>query len=84
MNDSVDQQGPLLAVEPAFRGHGLGTWLLDVGIERARLDGATGVWARARDTALDFYRRHGFVVMSDGYVEPTTRLSHHDVILAIR
>ena len=38
------------------------------------------VWARARDTALDFYQRHGFTVHGPGYVDLTTNLPHHDII----
>ena len=41
------------------------------------------VWARARDTALPFYVRHGFSTVGVGYVDLTTGLPHHDVIREI-
>ena len=41
------------------------------------------VWARARDTALPFYARHGFSTVGVGYVDLTTGLPHHDVIREI-
>jgi predicted GNAT family N-acyltransferase len=69
-----------MATVDARRGEGLGERLLDAGIERCRRDGAALVWARARDTALAFYVRHGFVTVGLGYVDLTTGLPHHDVI----
>ena len=42
------------------------------------------MWARARDTALPFYVRHGFSTVGVGYVDLTTGLPHHDVIREIR
>jgi predicted GNAT family N-acyltransferase len=38
------------------------------------------VWARARDTALDFYERHGFVRRGMGYVDLSTQIPHHDIV----
>ena len=38
------------------------------------------VWARARDTALAFYVRHGFRVTGDGFVDEATQLPHHVVV----
>jgi hypothetical protein len=39
------------------------------------------VWARARDTALGFYRRHGFEVVEPGFVDEATALPHHVIVL---
>ena len=42
------------------------------------------VWANARDAALDFYLRHGFVVEGDGFIEHHTQLPHHVVVRELR
>ena len=69
-----------MAVEPSLSGTGLGSMLLAGGCERMRSNGAELVWARARDTALDFYTARGFEVFGEGYVDLSTGLPHHDVI----
>lgn len=69
-----------MAVEPSLAGTGLGSLLLAAGVERMRSDGAGLVWARARDTALDFYTSRDFEVFGEGYVDLSTGLPHHDVI----
>ena len=66
------------------RGTGVGAQLLAAGIERCRAAGAAVVWARARDAALPFYTRHGFATIGRGYVDLTTGLPHHDILLDIR
>ena len=38
------------------------------------------VWARARDTALGFYLRHGFVVDGEGFIDEQTQKPHHFII----
>jgi GNAT superfamily N-acetyltransferase len=72
-----------MATDPRHRGQGLGTRLLEAGLDRCRDTGATLVWARARDSALAFYERHGFVTVGPGYVDLTTGLPHHDILRAI-
>ena len=72
-----------MATVPAHRGEGLGAVLLEAGIGRCRAAGASVVWARARDAALPFYTRFGFVTVGLGYVDLTTGLPHHDVIREI-
>ena len=42
------------------------------------------VWARARDTALAFYLRHGFVVEGDGFVDEHTAKPHHLIVRRLR
>ena len=73
-----------MATVDAHRGEGLGALLLEAGIERCRSQRAALVWARARDTALPFYVRHGFATVGVGYVDLTTGLPHHDVTREIR
>jgi GNAT superfamily N-acetyltransferase len=69
-----------MATEPDLRRHGYGSRLLTAGFERCWAEGATAVWARARDGALAFYERHGFAVVGLGYTDLATGLPHHDVL----
>jgi GNAT superfamily N-acetyltransferase len=69
-----------MATDPVWARRGLGALLLRAGVERHRTTGVELVWARARDTALDFYLLHGFEVFGRGYVDLTTGLAHHDVV----
>ena len=62
-----------MATAPDVRGQGAGDALLDAGIARARAAEPNAVvWARARDSALGFYRRHGFEVVEPGFVDEAT------------
>jgi thiamine transport system ATP-binding protein len=74
-----------MATAPAVRGHGAGDVLLDAGIARARAtDPDAVVWARARDSALGFYARHGFEIIEPGFVDETTARPHHVILLRPR
>jgi len=75
----TDRQLRGMAVDNNRRGGGIGGVLLAAGVRRAFDDGATAVWANARDTALAFYIRHGFEVVGDGFIDPTTGLPHHRI-----
>jgi len=69
-----------MATDRALQGTGLGGVLLQQGCSIAAERGFSLVWARARDAALAFYLRHGFVVEGDGFVDQTTQLPHHLVV----
>ena len=77
--DEIQLRG--MAVDAGQQGRGIGTALLTAGIERAAARGATAVWANARDSALDFYVRHGFEIVGDGFVTGDTGLPHHKIRL---
>jgi thiamine transport system ATP-binding protein len=71
-----------MATAPDVRGRGFGDAILDAGITRVRAVAPDAVvWARARDTALGFYRRHGFEVVEPGFVDETSALPHHVIVL---
>jgi GNAT superfamily N-acetyltransferase len=70
-----------MATAHAVQGTGVGGVLLRAGVERAREAGAAVVWANARDAALAFYVRHGFTSVGDGFVDATTQLPHHVVVI---
>ncbi len=69
-----------MATAPERRGQGDGSCLLDAGIARCVELGAELVWARARVSALGFYRRRGFDPVGAAYVDQTTGLPHCDII----
>jgi GNAT superfamily N-acetyltransferase len=76
-----DRQLRGMAVDTTRQGTGFGAVLLGAGVERAIADGATTVWANARDTALGFYAGHGFEVLEPGHLDEATGLPHHHIRL---
>jgi predicted GNAT family N-acyltransferase len=79
-NDEPAIQLRAMATANNRQGAGLGGQLLDAGCARAATTGVRLVWARARDAALDFYMRHGFVVEGEGFIDEATQLPHHLVV----
>ena len=77
-HSSYQLRGMATAID--WQSRGLGARLIADGLERLETRGATHVWANARDAALDFYRRRGFGVEGDGFIEPVTALPHHVVV----
>jgi GNAT superfamily N-acetyltransferase len=73
-----------MATAHTRQGTGVGALLLEAGCARAQAAGAELVWANARDAALAFYERNGFVVVGDGFVDQTTQLPHHVVARRLR
>lgn len=69
-----------MAARPGHRGAGLGSLLLESGVDRCRAAGSTVVWARARVSALDFYVARGFEPIGVEYVDLTTGLPHRDIV----
>lgn len=72
-----------MATANGLQGRGIGGTLVEAGCARAATTDAELVWARARDAALAFYMRHGFVVRGDGFVDDVTGLPHHLVVRPI-
>jgi GNAT superfamily N-acetyltransferase len=66
-----------MATARHVQGAGAGGVLLEAGCRIAAERGFPMVWARARDAALAFYVRHGFVVEGNGFIDATTDLPHH-------
>jgi hypothetical protein len=60
-----------VAVAPAWQGAGVGAGLLAFAEEAARRLGFTQMKAHARATALPFYRRLGYTVEGDVFLEAT-------------
>jgi len=73
-----------MAVAKTAQGLGLGAALLASGIEHATSLGAKCVWARARDSALYFYERHGFETVGEQFIDEATGMGHHVVVTWLR
>lgn len=69
-----------MAVDPSRQGQGVGRALLEAALAQLRAMGADALWANGRDTALGFYRQHGWTVLDDAFVTDDTRLPHHVVV----
>ena len=69
-----------MAVAGHLQGEGLGALLVEAGIALAIERGAAIAWARARDSALGFYERLGFVSTGDGFIDGPTAMPHHIVV----
>ncbi|MFZ9706495.1 MAG: GNAT family N-acetyltransferase [Ilumatobacteraceae bacterium] len=72
-----------MAVDDSLQGTGVGRKLIDAGIDHARSVGARFVWAKARDSALEFYVRCGFRVVGEQFTEPASGMPHHLVVREI-
>jgi predicted GNAT family N-acyltransferase len=69
-----------MAIAAGMQGAGIGGLLFETAVTRWSDDGFDLVWARARDSALNFYAKHGCRVVGDGFTDDTTRLPHHIVV----
>ena len=69
-----------MAVATSYQKSGLGKLLLDAGVTHAKTHNAKYVWAKARDSALNFYLRNNFVSVGDGFTEGVTQMPHHLVV----
>ena len=81
--DVPAQRFRFMAVEPSEQGTGAGTALMREVMARARARGDRVLWANGRDTALDFYVRLGFEVVGESFMDGTSNLPHHVVVLTL-
>lgn len=72
-----------MATADVARGRGLGRLALDAALAHVRAEGAVLIWCNARDVALSFYERVGFVVAGDGFVSDRG-IPHHPMALDLR
>lgn len=59
-----------MATEPAARGAGAGSAVLQELVDHATAHGATRIWCNARTPAVTLYARAGFAVVSDRFELP--------------
>ena len=69
-----------MATAVNVQGQGIGALLLVAGQSHGREIGAHLIWANARDAALNFYNRHGYSTVGEGFIETVTQLPHHKVV----
>lgn len=69
-----------MATAVNVQGQGIGALLLVAGQSHGREIGAHLIWANARDAALNFYNRHGYITVGEGFIEAVTQLPHHKVV----
>ena len=72
-----------MAVATIHQKSGLGKLLLIAGSVHAKTLDAKYIWAKARDSALNFYLRNNFVSVGDGFTEGVTQMPHHLVVREI-
>ncbi len=65
-----------MATLPGRRGAGYGRAVLDAGLDAARAAGAQVLWCNAREPATGFYRRAGFDVHGEVYLDAETGVPH--------
>ncbi len=87
----LDQQPHLRALQLrgmataiSVQNQGIGALILAAGVDHALSLDVDLIWANARDAALNFYNRNGFVTAGEGFIESVTRLPHHRVIKSLR
>ena len=68
-----------MAVEPTVQRSGVGRLLIDAAVDRLRAEGFEVIWANGRDSALGFYRRLGWEVAGEGFLNENG-IPHHVVV----
>lgn len=72
-----------MATAEAARGRGVGRLALDAAVDHVREHHAVLLWCNARDVALLFYERAGFVVAGDGF-DSEHGIPHHPMALVLQ
>jgi len=62
LNSPAEEQVRYMAVDKTCCGHGLGSRILSGLEDRARSEDVTRIVLNARDNAINFYRRHGYMI----------------------
>ena len=70
-----------MAVAPVLQRHGAGSAILAEALRRLRREGIRLVWADARDVAIPFYERFGFVTIDGTGHTPGSGRPHHLIAL---
>lgn len=69
-----------MAVAPEGQGCGTGRLVLETAVGRLRADDVPVLWANVRDTAIGFYRRLGWEIVGEGFINEIG-LPHHVAVL---
>jgi GNAT superfamily N-acetyltransferase len=74
-----------MAVDPTVQRQGAGSAIMIEAIRRLRTTDAVLLWASARDNAVPFYGRFGFVTVEEsGATTPSTGRPHSTIVLELR
>lgn len=68
-----------MAVLREYRGEGIGSALIETAITLAKLNQLSGIYISAQCHAIDFYKKFGFEVTSDIYLD--AEIPHRDMKL---
>lgn len=68
LNSPDTAQIRYMAVRDEFQGHGIGKELLAYLEKKAREQGARRIILDARDNAVEFYRKNGYLVLEKGHL----------------
>lgn len=68
-----------MAVLREYRGEGIGSALIETAITLAKLNQLSGIYISAQCHAIDFYKKFGFEVTSDIYLD--VEIPHRDMKL---
>ncbi|GAB7022200.1 GNAT family N-acetyltransferase [Salidesulfovibrio brasiliensis] len=72
-----------MAVEEAYRGRGLGSRILAALLREAVRMGGGRIELAARDYAVGFYRRFGFLPVGETFASPKTGLPHVMMVMEV-
>jgi predicted GNAT family N-acyltransferase len=56
-----------MAVSPEYRNQGLGHQILDAAERWAKSEGMSEIWMEARSTAIEFYQKKGYRIVSQPF-----------------
>jgi GNAT superfamily N-acetyltransferase len=65
-----------MATVAARRNEGIGALLLTAAVGEVRARGGRLLWCQARDSAIRFYARHGFLGEGEHFVQAETGIMH--------
>lgn len=65
-----------MATAEGRRGEGIGAAVLTAAEQCVRIRGGRLLWCQARDTAIEFYARHGFTGHGDHFAHAETGIMH--------
>lgn len=65
-----------MATDERHRGEGLGAKIVELAVHHVRGQGAELLWCNARETAVGFYRRQGFVVHGEVFTDERHTIPH--------
>ncbi len=65
-----------MAVDPAYRGRGIGSHIARVFEERARASGRKGIKLMARASAVPFYEKLGYHISGEPFVPDHIQIEH--------